>query len=52
LAAPVILAALKQNEIDLRPYEQAVDAELMPDLLTARIWGFPLISWPGPAWAG
>jgi len=60
LAAPVIQAALEQNEVDLRPYEQAVDEELMPDLLTARVCGW-IYRWcpglfmrlarrEGPAW--
>lgn len=46
LAAPVIERALTDRE-SLQAYEQSVDKELMPDLLTARICGWVYRLWPG-----
>ncbi len=46
LAAPVIERALTDGE-SLQAYEQSVDEELMPDLLTARICGWVYHLWPG-----
>ncbi len=37
LAAPVIASTLQNNTIDLRDYEQAVDAQLMPSIESGRV---------------
>jgi geranylgeranyl reductase family protein len=37
LAAPVIANTLRNNAIDLRGYEQAVDAQLMPSIESGRV---------------
>jgi flavin-dependent dehydrogenase len=37
LAAPVIASTIQNNTIDLRDYEQAVDAQLMPSIESGRV---------------